>query len=75
MDRVRLFLSGFPGRIELGLIKTTTGNTELILLALVAVEPVEDFFDHLGMRRNVSRVNDGVGLSFSGVPRNLNIGL
>ena len=63
------------GRIELGLIKITTGNTELILLALVAVEPVEDFFDHLGMRRNVSRVNDGVGLSFSGVPRNLNIGL
>jgi len=33
VDRVRLFLSGFPGRIELGLIKTTTGNTELILLA------------------------------------------
>ena len=75
MDRVRLFLSGFPGRIELGLIKITTENTELILLALVAVEPVEDFFDHLGMRRNVSRVKDGVGLSFSGVPRNLNIGL
>jgi len=32
VDRVRLFLSAFPGRIELS--KTTTGNTELILLTL-----------------------------------------
>ena len=32
VGRVRLFLSAFPGRIELS--KTTTGNTELILLTL-----------------------------------------